>query len=47
MLTQPKSNRRSLPLDDEDHDDVDDEENDDHDYDVDDHDHVAGEGVCW
>ena len=47
MLTQPKSNRRSLPLDDEDHDDVDDEGNDDHDHDVDDHDHFLGEGVCW
>ena len=40
MLTQPKSNRRSLPLDDEDHDDVDDEEHDDDDHDV-------GKGVCW
>ena len=39
MLTQPKSNLRSLPLDDEDRDDVDDEEDDDHDHDVDDHDH--------
>ena len=40
MLTQPKSSHRSLPLDDEDHDDVDDEEHDDDDHDV-------GKGVCW